>query len=295
MIRSPPAGLLAALAREIGGSGRIESTSPIGGGDTHGAFELRAGGQTWFVKWGDAGALPLFEAERDGLVALAAARGPRVPRAHAAGGDDAHAWLVLEHFPLRRAGKADELGRSLAALHREFGPAHGFDRANFIGHTPQRNERRSCWAEFWWDCRLLPQLRFAAAREIGSSLERLAADLERACGVLLDHQPAPSLLHGDLWSGNHGFLDDGEPVVFDPACYHGDRETDIAMMKLFGGFDPAVLTAYASAWPLPAGHDRRLGLYQLYHVLNHLNLFGEAWLGRAETLARNVLATAGIR
>lgn len=295
MTRTPSARLLAALERAPGGIGAIESAKPIGGGDTHGALVVRAAGNNWFVKWGDAGALPLFEAEHHGLVTLAASNGPRVPRARGTGGNDRHSWLIVEYFDLRGSGNTTDLGRSLAALHRTIGPAHGFEAANYIGRSAQRNDWTTCWAEFWWDCRLLPQLRFAEERGVGDDLAPLASSLESACRILLDHRPPPSLLHGDLWSGNHGFLDDGEPVIFDPACHYGDRETDIAMMRLFGGFDRGVLRAYETAWSLPAGHERRLALYQLYHVLNHLNLFGAAWLGRAETLARAVLESAGIR
>lgn len=295
MNRTPPARLLAALEQGPAGTGKIEAATPVAGGDTHGAISVRAAGNSWFVKWGGPDTLPLFEAERRGLDVLAAAAGPRVPRARATGGNDGHAWLILEHLDLRGSGNTADLGRSLAALHREVGPAHGFEAANYIGHTPQANDWRACWVEFWWERRLLPQLRLAEERGSGEDLSELAPALERACRALLDHRPPPSLLHGDLWSGNHGFLSDGEPVVFDPACYYGDRETDIAMMRLFGGFDEGVLRAYETAWSLPAGHERRLGLYQLYHVLNHLNLFGRSWHGRAVTLARQIIATAGVR
>lgn len=126
----------------------------------------------------------------------------------------------------------------------------------------------------------------------GHAIARFVEPLAAATRALLDHDPAPALLHGDLWSGNHGYLEDGQPVIFDPASSYGDRETDLAMMRLFGGFSPVVFQAYEAAWPLPRGHERRQPMYQLYHLLNHLNLFGSGWLGRVEAACAQVSSAA---
>ncbi len=285
--------LAASLGQALGETIRIRALTPVAGGDIHRALQLQTDNASWFVKWNRADALPILQAERSGLDALAAHGGVATPRPLLADADADHAWLVMEFIPLAPTGDASALGRGLARLHRELGPAHGWDGDNFIGHTPQENRRTNDWADFWWRRRLAPQLDRAGSAGFAAALAPLRSPLERVCRELLRHAPPPSLLHGDLWGGNHGYAPGGEPVIFDPATYHGDRETDLAMMRLFGGFDPEVFTAYASAWPLPPDHERRLPLYQLYHVLNHLNLFGAAWLPRAEALAARLLPAPG--
>jgi len=277
------------LVQSLLGAGDAVSDSDValqavGGGDSHPALRLQTGAQQWFVKWNRCGSLPAFEAERDGLKALAegAEEGLHVPVAMTVGNDSNHAWLILRWHELRPHGDAAALGAGLARLHQNTGPAHGWPQDNFIGRMPQENRQYEDWARFWWERRLLPQLTRARSTSFGRRLASHLGALERLSATLLDHNPPPSLLHGDLWGGNHGYLPSGQPVLFDPAAYYGDRETDLAMMRLFGGFDPQVLAAYEAAWPLPAGAAQRTGLYQLYHLLNHLNLFGESWADRVE-------------
>jgi len=161
----------------------------------------------------------------------------------------------------------------LAAAHRKAGPRFGWPRDNYIGATPQENAPCAGWAEFWRHRRLEPQL--ALANRNGYRVE--APPVWR---LLEGHEPVASLLHGDLWSGNAGFLADGAPVVFDPAVYYGDREADLAMTELFGGFAEEFYAAYSEAWPLDEGYKLRKQLYNLYHLLNHLNLFGGGYLGQ---------------
>lgn len=281
------------LARALGGRGGIESIRPVGGGDIHRAVQLRFGGRDWFVKWNRAEALPLFETEHRGLEALVTAGGPGVPRPLLSGADEEHAWLVMEWLDLQATGDAKALGTALANLHRAAGPSHGWDEDNYLGHTPQANGRMEDWASFWWRRRLEPQLALALRNGHGRSLEPRVEPLRERSDGLLQHRPAPSLLHGDLWGGNHAYLAGGEPVIFDPAPWHGDRETDLAMMRLFGGFDPTVFQSYEAEWPLPAGAGERLPLYQLYHLLNHLNLFGTGWLGRVEATLDTLLKPRG--
>ncbi len=177
--------------------------------------------------------------------------------------------MRLEELDLKRDGDWAALGRMLATLHRQSGPRFGWHRDNWIGRSPQANAWADDWNEFWWTRRLEPQLRRAG----------LAADFLR--NALRDHRPAPSLLHGDLWSGNAGFIDEG-PVLFDPAVYYGDREADLAMTELFGGFAPDFYAAYKAAFPLDAGYEQRKPLYNLYHLLNHLNLFGGGYRAQVE-------------
>jgi len=193
----------------------------------------------------------------------------RVPRVLDHGAD----FVLLETLELRRDGDWGELGRMLARLHRETGPRFGWHRDNHIGRSPQANGWMDDWNEFWWLRRLAPQLERADLR---------AEFLKQA---LRDHRPAPSLLHGDLWSGNAGFIDEG-PVLFDPAVYYGDREADLAMTELFGGFAPEFYAAYERELPLDEGYAWRKHLYNLYHLLNHLNLFGSGYRRQVEETLR---------
>jgi protein-ribulosamine 3-kinase len=252
-----------------------------------------AHGERRFVKSGDPSALVMFKAEAAGLAALREAGSLRVPGVHSCAlvGDEAR--IVLEYLDLRSPDRnsAAALGKGLAQLHRHLGPRFGWPADNFIGTTPQENAWRDNWALFFADRRLRPQLKLAAARGMDRQLAQLGENLaERLGGFFVDYRPPPSLLHGDLWNGNAGALPDGTPVIFAPACYYGDRETDIAMSELFGGFADAFYAAYRSAWPLDAGYETRKTLYNLYHVLNHFNLFGAGYLGQARRMIEKLLA-----
>jgi protein-ribulosamine 3-kinase len=172
---------------------------------------------------------------------------------------------------LQRGGDYAALGRMLAALHRQTGPRFGWHRDNYIGLSPQLNGWCDDWSEFWRERRLGPQ---AARAGVRINMDRIEL-----------HQPQPSLLHGDLWSGNAGFTPEG-PVVYDPAVYYGDREADLAMTELFGGFPRAFYDAYNEVLPLAEGYERRKHVYNLYHLLNHLNLFGAGYLGQVKSTLR---------
>jgi protein-ribulosamine 3-kinase len=246
-----------------------------------------------FVKSGPATAHAMFAAEVAGLAALRATGAVRVPTVIECGCDDRHAWLALERLDLHaldRAGGA-ALGRQLAQLHRTPGPHFGWDRDNFIGASPQENAPEGNWPLFYARRRLLPQLRRALANGMERALfdkgERLA---ERVAAFFVGGHPAASLLHGDLWSGNAGQLPNGTPAIYDPAVYYGDREADVAMAELFGGFPESFYAAYREAWPLSEGFETRKTLYNLYHVLNHYNLFGAGYLGQARRMIERLLA-----
>ncbi|OOY41228.1 hypothetical protein BOV91_12580, partial [Solemya velum gill symbiont] len=164
-------------------------------------------------------------------------------------------------------------------MHRKTADAFGWNLDNTIGSTPQLNDWNKSWINFWREQRLGYQLQLAGHQ---GSLQRQGEKLLESFHLLIDHAPQPSLLHGDLWGGNIGYDDSGNPVIFDPALYFGDREADIAMTELFGGFGREFYAAYNAAWPLDAGYPIRKKLYNLYHILNHLNLFGSGYLGQAE-------------
>ena len=283
-----------AIGQTTGSPTRIETAKPIGGGSISRTLLVEAGQRPFFVKLNEAGKAPMFAAEADGLAALAACAALRVPRVVGQGTSGGQAWLILEYLPLRPLReRADGIsaGRALAELHRITGDRHGWPRDNFIGSTPQPNAAQRTWPLFFARQRLLPQIELAkrrghAGRLIDDGL-RLA---ERLPALFLSHDPPPSLLHGDLWSGNVASDDSGRLAIFDPAVYHGDREADLAMTELFGGFPDSFYAAYRDAWPLADGYEQRKTLYNLYHVLNHLNLFGRGYLREAERMTSRLLA-----
>lgn len=283
--------LSAEISRALGRPFRAASVQEAASGCIHRALVLEGEGERWFVKLNAAYALPMFEAEIDGLEALAAANPFRVPRPLGCGVVGDRSWLALEHLELRPIATRDEAvacGRALAALHRTTGPRYGWQRDNFIGATPQVNTESDNWARFFAEARLRPQLARAAACSpaLGKKGESLA---EKLPAFFLDYRPQPSLLHGDLWHGNAAVCG-GLPAVFDPAVYYGDREADVAMTELFGGFPESFYAAYREAWPLAEGYEARKTLYNLYHVLNHLNLFGAGYLRQAERMIDRLLA-----
>ena len=233
-------------------------------------FRATLDGAPRFVKVNEARFADAFDAEREGLQALRDA-GVRVPQVLEQGVQGGEARLVLEFLELKAQGDWAALGRMLAGLHRHAGPRFGWPRDNYIGATPQRNGWRDEWAAFFTECRLAPQLELARANGY-------AIDIGKALDALRGHRPQPSLLHGDLWRGNAGFTPEGAPVLFDPAVYYGDREADLAMTELFGGFPEMFYQAYEASYPLDPAYERRKPLYNLYHLLNHLNLFGGGYL-----------------
>jgi len=235
----------------------------------------------------------MFEAEADGLRELKTANALRVPEVLDCGIRNGEAFIALERFIFDRADAATEalLGERLALLHRHTEDQFGWFRDNTIGLTPQVNTRCDDWVDFFRRYRLEFQLELANSNGYGADLDHAGAALcERLPDFFSAYEPQASLLHGDLWGGNWGSVC-GEPVIYDPAVYYvyyGDRESDIAMTMLFGGFGKPFYEAYEKSWPMASGHERRLKLYRLYHVLNHLNLFGRSYLGQAQSLLREL-------
>ncbi len=244
-----------------------------------------------FLKTGPSSSCDMFAAEAEGLTELASPGVIRVPKVFACGEEDGTAFLATEWLDMGRATRDAEtrLGTRLAALHRTTADRYGWHRDNTCGPTPQLNPWSDDWIAFFREHRLGYQLDLAARNGYGGVLQqRGALLLETLDRYFEGYIPDASLLHGDLWGGNWGCCD-GEPVIFDPAVYYGDRESDLAMTRLFGGFGRAFYSAYEDAWPLAPGHRERCDLYQLYHVLNHLNLFGSGYLGQAQRLIDNLL------
>jgi protein-ribulosamine 3-kinase len=264
---------------------------PVSGGDISAAWRLAASNGDLFVKTGPLSVFDMFTAEAEGLAEISASGTVRVPKMVATGQDEATAFLALEWIELEAGDVAVErqLGEQLAQMHRASADRYGWHRDNTIGLTPQYNPRSDSWIDFYREHRLAYQLKLAAENGFTGELQDRGSRLLKRLPVYFESaMPDVSLLHGDLWGGNWG-CSGGEPIIFDPAVYYGDRETDLAMTRLFGGFGVSFYEAYESSWPLADGHQERQHLYQLYHVLNHLNLFGSGYLGRAVSLMDKLL------
>ncbi len=284
------------IAAQLGVPVADRPAARVQGGSINECYRWESGTGPLFVKVAEAGKLPMLEAEAIGLEELRAANAVRVPGVLATGSTQSTAYLALEWVDLRRSSAAAEkiLGEQLVRQHSVTAPEFGWQGDNTIGATPQLNARSNDWVSFFRERRLGHQLGLARANGHTGRLQRRGAELlAHMDAFFAAHRAVPSLLHGDLWGGNWGVDARGAPVIFDPAVYFGDREADIAMTRLFGGFGPSFHAAYEAAWPLEQGAEIRVTLYNLYHVLNHLNLFGGGYLRQAESMLDRLLAEVG--
>lgn len=283
-----------AIRDATGTTFRVHASQARSGGSIHHASLVQGrGGERYFVKANSLAHAANFAAEASGLAAIARTRTVRVPRVITRGATDTHAFLVLEYLELQAldARSGARLGEALAALHAHSAPRFGFDADNFIGASPQSNTWSDDWPSFFAARRLRPQLDIAHRNALGASLiDAVQRVIERCPTLLAAHSPSASLVHGDLWGGNAAAVD-GEPVIFDPAAYYGDGETDLAMTELFGGFPHSFYTTYRAARPVDAGYATRKTLYNLYHVLNHANLFGGSYIAQARQMAHALVAS----
>jgi fructosamine-3-kinase len=273
---------------------RVLSAQAVGGGCIHHALRLETTAGRFFGKWSDDAPAGVFLSEAAGLRTLSAAGSgivvPRVLAATAVGGERP-GLILMEHLETARldAGDDEALGRGLAAVHRSGAKAFGFDLDTYCGTTRQENAWCGSWAEFYAERRLRPLLRLVEAERGQSAEERKVFNrLIERLPDLLPATPAPSLVHGDLWSGNVAGTARG-PALFDPACAYADREMEFGITTLFGGFSSAFWAAYEEAWPLPPGWRQRNPLYQCYHLLNHHRLFGGHYGSAALAAARRYL------
>jgi protein-ribulosamine 3-kinase len=291
---------LAAVAGNLSAAlGRPVAPQPaqgVHGGCINNSYRWESAGGPLFVKLAATSSLATFEAEAEGLKELGNAGAVRVPGVLAVGSAANYAFLALEWIDLAPASGSAQalLGEQLARQHRIASSRFGWSRDNTIGSTEQPNAWTEDWPTFFREHRLRFQLDLAHRNGHGTRLhERGTELLQRMHLFFTSHAPTASLLHGDLWGGNAGADSAGAPVIFDPAVYYGDRETDLAMTRLFGGFSASFYSAYESVWPLPHGAADRVDLYNLYHVLNHLNLFGASYLQQAVGTIDRLLAQVG--
>ena len=270
----------------------VRQQQSLSGGSINTAFVLTAEtGTQYFVKTNTAGQKAMFEAEAEGLRVMASSETIKVPEPLCFGENSMQSYIVMEFLEMQ--GRADQsvLGEQLAAMHRVTAEQFGWQINNTIGATFQPNEYRHNWLEFWSEQRLGFQLQLAAKNGYGGELQSLGEKLLLEMPKLFTgREIKPSMLHGDLWGGNVAGLNDGTPVIFDPAFYYGDREADIAMTYVFGGFGPDFYASYQNAFPLDDGFAVRKTFYNIYHIINHLNMFGGGYHGQAINMLEQVLA-----
>lgn len=270
----------------------IESAAAVGGGCIATACRLETDAAPFFLKYGDEEVARTFPGEAAGLEALATADSPlTVPSVLETGPPTSGrpGFLVMEWINAGREGRRfwERFGEGLAALHRHTADEYGFPQDNFIGRSPQSNDWMDDWPTFFREQRLAPQV--AMAREQNCwrpGWEDALEALYRRLPEILPATPEPSVLHGDLWKGNFMVTAVGTPALIDPATYYGHRETDLAMTELFGGYEDRFYEAYRSAWSLEPGYETRRDIYNLYHLLNHLNLFGGGYANSVEQILR---------
>ena len=286
----------------------LDNRHSVSGGCINQGYSISCSSRAYFAKINQASQIAMFEAEALGLQQMRATQTIRVPEPICWGTEGNSAYIVLEWLDLGSRGGDrawEEMGRKLAAMHKYTPPnppllrggeepnstllrgVFGWDINNTIGSTVQINNWTVNWAEFWAELRIGYQLKLARRR--GGHFPQGERLLEVIPELLAGHEPQPSLVHGDLWGGNAGVTSAGEPVIFDPAAYFGDREVDIAMTELFGGFPAEFYRGYNQVWPLDLGYEKRKILYNLYHILNHFNLFGGSYASQANQMINRIL------
>lgn len=279
------------LERTTGSPFQIAANQGVAGGSINTACKISDGERHYFVKTNAARHAFMFEAEAEGLREIADSNTVRVPQPICYGEYGSQCFVLMEYLEL--GGRADMamFGQQLAAMHRVTADQYGWHIDNTIGSTPQPNAQNNDWIDFWRSQRLGFQLQLAARNGYGGQLQRLGERLMADMHLLFESDPpVASMLHGDLWSGNYGALPDAEPVIFDPAFYYGDRETDLAMTTLFGGFNSDFYAAYNESWPLDEAYAVRKNFYNIYHIINHLNLFGGGYQSQAINMIEATLA-----
>lgn len=268
----------------------IEKSRPVSGGCINQGYAVSGNGLIYFVKINQANQEAMFAAEALGLKQIHATKTIRVPEPICWGIAEKSSYLVLEwlEFGGGNSQSWEKMGRNLANLHQvSLSDRFGWQCNNTIGSTPQINTISNNWADFFAHQRIGYQLRLA--KERGGNFPDEDQVIPAISEILSQHQPHPSLVHGDLWSGNAAITVDGEPVILDPATYWGDREVDLAMTELFGGFPAAFYRGYNDVFPLDAGYQQRKTLYNLYHILNHFNLFGGGYASQANRMLQEIL------
>ena len=268
----------------------IADSRSVSGGCINQGYRIASNDTAYFVKLNDASQVEMFAAEALALKQMYATQTITVPQPICWGVAANSSYIVLQWLDLGGGNKNSwtQMGRQLAAMHRQgTSNSFGWDRNNTIGSTPQVNTWRSSWADFFAEQRIGYQLRLA--KRCGGSFPDTDRVVDAVRHKLADRKPEASLVHGDLWSGNAAIATDGTPVILDPATYYGDRETDLAMTELFGSYPTAFYNGYNETWQLDSGYRQRKSIYNLYHVLNHFNLFGGGYSSQAQRIIQQII------
>ena len=287
---------LEGIAEDIGASlnrnTQLKHIESLGGGCINQVAKITDDkGNCWLLKENSPHRLDMFIAEAEGLKEISQSNSIRVPEVICYGETSKRSYLILEYISLSNKSGNHKTAEKLALMHQHQSPIFGWHRDNTIGETPQSNQTTHSWVSFWQEQRLLPQLNIALVNDYPKNAYEDGIKLVEKIPLFFNtYQPIPSLLHGDLWGGNHAFDDNENPVIFDPAVYYGDREADIAMTELFGGFDAGFYLHYNDCFKLDEGYAVRKTLYNLYHALNHYNLFGGGSASQAANMTRRLLA-----
>ncbi len=271
------------------------------GGDINQAWKVSdSDNKNWFIKTNHPSLLPMFKAEALGLDEIEKSKSIRTPKSYCYGATDELSYLILEFIELSPLINQSQAGEQLALMHQchssnTFKPdkaqPFGWPINNTIGSTPQSNKTHETWESFYKHERLSFQLELAKSNNYPTqSYENGQLLIENLHYFFARYTPKPSLLHGDLWAGNCACDDKGHVVIFDPAVYFGDRETDLAMTELFGGFNADFYSAYNNYHPLDQDYKTRKNLYNLYHILNHFNLFGGSYASQADNMIKKLLS-----
>jgi len=269
----------------------IKNRRSVGGGCINQGYVISDNNHTYFGKINQASQVDMFAAEALGLKEMWETQTIKVPQPICWGTADNSAYIVQEYLELGSGGGKiawEEMGKQLAAMHKTSNfKGFGWHENNTIGSTPQINNWTTDWADFFAEHRINFQIKLAKRR--GGQFSQGETLIKAIPELLANHHPQPSLVHGDLWGGNASITASGEPVIFDPATYYGDREVDLAMTELFGGFPAAFYQGYNAVWPLEPGYELRKSLYNLYHILNHFNLFGGGYESQANRMIKQIL------
>lgn len=268
----------------------IHSKISLSGGDINQSFHLSGNENSFFLKLNSIDNIDMFHKEKLGLETLSKSNSFRTPHPYSVGKFEDKSYLIMEYLELSNAGKMDIFAETLAKMHQVNRGQFGFESHNYIGSTKQYNEWDSNWGRFFCEQRLLPLLKLLSNKQeskgLLSDLEQL---LKMVPKLLNEHKPKPALVHGDLWQGNYSFCTRGEPIIYDPACYYGDREVDLAMLELFGNPGEKFSAEYNLLLPVSHGFTIRKKIYNLYHLLNHTYLFGGSYRAQSSEMLKRIL------
>ena len=289
--------ICADIANQLSLKIELESVEPVSGGDINQAFLLKCNfegeeNRSIFVKINRFDKLDMFVQEKLSLQEIASTQTIAVPNTIALGSVGNEAYFAQEYIPMTSSSDVRLFASRLANLHQHSANAFGFNQNNYIGTTVQKNDWSHSWPEFFAQSRLQHQLDLLSKRGVSKRLLQkgrlLVADIDK---FFVGHNPTPSLVHGDLWTGNYSYKPDGTPIIYDPACYYGDHEVDLAMLELFGNPEKLFFETYAQIFPINKGYSVRKNLYNLYHILNHANLFAGGYISQSETMIDTLMAS----